>query len=131
MREPPGVRFSISLLQSFLLLTRCGVRPVHARACVQEPLDQPVPVGGRCHHDPLAVVVGRRDCSENLAPLLAHPLLVEAALFLVDDHPYTSVCVQLNSGIEFPRGFLLSGGEDEFRLVTILLLYCPVEEPSR
>jgi hypothetical protein len=41
------------------------------------------------------------------------------------------VCMQIDSSILFHHGFLLSGCEYQFRLSTILLLYCPVEEPSR
>ena len=62
---------------------------------------------------------------------MVESVLVEAVIFLIDHPHYTVVCMPIDSGIEFPLGFLLSGSESEFRLVTLLLLSCPVEEPSR
>jgi len=57
--------------------------------------------------------------------------LIKDTILFIDHHYYVVVGLPSNSGIAFHRGFLLSGREYKCRLSTILVLYCPGEEPSR
>jgi len=46
MGQPAGIGMVIRLLQTTVLLHRCWVSQMHPGACLHQPIDEPVPVGG-------------------------------------------------------------------------------------
>jgi hypothetical protein len=52
-------------------------------------------------------------------------------ILLVEHDDHAVVCVQIDSCVSCHLSLLLSGSELWTRWVTMPLLYCPAEEPSR
>src|SRR5215831_1425156 len=104
MRQPPRIAVVIGILQSIVLLDRRGVRKMKSVALLHQSIDQPVPVVGRFHYDPLKGSAIARELLRDHGKIVRQTLLTHHLIVLVDHHSHVVGGMQINGSVQFHPG---------------------------
>ena len=84
MGSPTGIGIVIRLLQAALWLYGCWVGQMHPVAGVHAPINEPVPIRGRCDDHPLEVCVIRDSLLQKHRQMIGQASLIDHLILLIE-----------------------------------------------
>src|SRR5262245_54677391 len=104
MRQPPRIAVVIGILQSIVLLDRRSIGEMKSVALLHQSINQPVPVIGRFHYDPLKGSVIARELLSDQGKIVRQALLIHYLILLVNHHRHVVGRMQINGSVQFHPG---------------------------
>jgi hypothetical protein len=99
VRSPACIGMSSGIRQATSRLHRSGGRQLSPIGCLPQPVDSPVPVGGRCDDQARHLRVIRSSLLQDRAQLVGSSLPGEHLVLLSNEHDHPVVCVQINPAV--------------------------------
>jgi len=82
--QPASVGTVIGILETVVLLHRCGVGQMHPVAGLHQPVDEPVPVIGRLYHHTGDVFLILSSLLQNRGQMVGEALLIDHLVLLIE-----------------------------------------------